>query len=78
MMMTAFTTSPDESPTTSNAGIIAGVVVLLIIVIAVVIVGIFYYKYKTKRFPWQKSKVENGSEENAEKPPPPGNTNFIR
>lgn len=67
-----FTTSPDESPTTSNAGIIAGVVVLLIIVIAVVIVGIFYYKYKTKRFPWQKSKVENGSEENAEKPPPPG------
>ncbi|XP_063415932.1 uncharacterized protein LOC134697578 [Mytilus trossulus] len=63
-----FTTASAAS-SSSNVGIIAGVVVVLILLIAGAIGGfIFYHKYKKKPFPWQKSKVQNGSEENAEKP----------
>ncbi|VDI34463.1 Hypothetical predicted protein, partial [Mytilus galloprovincialis] len=62
-------TSASAASSSSNVGIIAGVVVVLIILIAGAIGGfIFYHKYKKKPFPWQKSKVQNGSEENAEKP----------
>ncbi|CAC5380226.1 unnamed protein product [Mytilus coruscus] len=65
----AFTSASVASSSSSNVGIIAGVIVVLIILIAGAIGGfIFYHKYKKKPFPWQKSKVQNGSEENAEKP----------
>ncbi|CAG2240034.1 unnamed protein product [Mytilus edulis] len=72
-------TSASAAPSSSNVGIIVGVVVVLILLIAGAIGGfIFYHKYKKKPFPWQKTKVQNGSEENAEKPDDESKANGVR